>query len=134
MISLDYDDKEDILQISVVGGVNNEEISAGLKQIAESFKHKKQLFVLADYSRGWIEADPGFFLVNLNAITEVFVQYFAPFEQYYNAYIIDPEDKNATEVLIRQFIKLIGNVDSFHYEFFRSQDQAYNWIKSMQSQ
>jgi len=128
MISTYFDDAHDVLRIDILGAVNSAEIREYLKKIATEFRHKKELYVISDYTKGWIEADPGFFLINLNAVKDVFVQYFSPFDKYVNAYILG-EDEKGTEVMIRQFIKLTEDIASFHPAFFDNYEAALSWIQ-----
>jgi hypothetical protein len=132
MIDIAYLDKKDIIRIKIVGGIVNQEIRQNLQEIASTYKDRDKLYIIADYSEGWIKADPNFFLANLDAVREVFMQYFTPFEQYYNAYVIKADDPHGTEFLIRQFLKLIENVKTFHPAFFQTYDEAEEWLLSKQ--
>jgi hypothetical protein len=130
MVNIDYDPHTLIISITIEGEIGGTEIRKNLVKIAKEFKYLDRLYVLADYSQGVIKTEPSFFFANLNIARETFMETLAPFEKYYNAYIITDD---TTKLVIDQFHSLIKDVNTFHPAFFSSVEEAKNWLLEKRS-
>lgn len=132
MVDHFYDDQKDIISLEIHGSIDNSEILHYLKTIGETYAHKSHLYIISDYSDGFIKPNPSFYLVNINKVREYFIQYFKNYDQFYNAYVLNPSD-SSTRFLIDQFLKMVSDIDNFHASFFENNTEAEAWIRKMQS-
>ncbi|NQZ76958.1 MAG: hypothetical protein HRT61_12785 [Ekhidna sp.] len=132
-ITHSYDEHEDIIYITVEGKVARADISKTLVELAEQYQHLPELFVISDYRKGQIEADPTYFLLNLNEVKETFLKLFYPFKRFVNAYLLeDTEKSSSTRILLDQFRKISTHYEAFHSKYFDDEESAIAWIKSLQ--
>lgn len=132
MVKIDYSQDRDLIEITVVGQVQFNDIRETFMEIGSRFSHKKNLYVITDYTNGSIKPNPGFLVVNLDKAKKLFSVFFAPFENFYNAYVFT-EDSQGTKVIIEQFTKITKDINMFRSEFFSSRQEAEDWIYQMQN-
>ncbi len=133
MISIEHHKPTDIITIKIEGPVTSSEIMKFMAKLGKKFNGKQKLYVLSDYSKGSIKANPGYFVIGMNNVKEVFHEFLASFENFYNSYVLNEADESTT-LIIKQFTNLLKEVDGYFPKIFYNHEDAENWLKQKQQE
>jgi len=133
MITIEHHEPTDIITIKIEGPVTSSEIMKYMVKLGKQFNGKSKIYALSDYSQALINANPSYFVVGINNVKEVFLETLSSIDCFYNSYVLNESDES-TNLIIKQFLKNIEEVDEYIPELFYNHQEANNWLKQKQQE